>query len=123
MRYHILLSRHFDLEQFDKDAQADQCPRHTLRTLSQQLGAAVHDPSEYLASVTMSDRIFSKLTGGSQPEHWAMARALSRKLTAEDIVFSVGEDSGYPIAVLCGGKKNGPKISVIVHNADRPPAR
>ena len=123
MRYHILLSRHFDLEQFEKDAQADQCPRHTLRTLSQKLGAEVHDPSEYLASVTTSDRLMAKLTGGSQPEHWAMARALSKKLTAEDITFSVGEDSGYPLAIQCGGKENGPKNSVMVHNADRPRAR
>jgi glycosyltransferase involved in cell wall biosynthesis len=123
MKYHVVLSRHFDLEQFEQDAQADRCPRHTLRTLSQQLGATVHDPSEYLASVTTSDRILSKLTGGSQPEHWAMARALSQKLTREDIVFSVGEDSGYPIAILCGTPKNGPKISVMVHNADRLRAR
>lgn len=119
MTYHILLSRHFDLEQFEKDAQADLCPRHTLRTLSQQLGAKVHDPSEYLASVTTADRMRSKLTGGSQPEHWAMARTLSKQLTDEDIVFSVGEDSGYPIAVLCETQKNKPKIAVMVHNADR----
>ncbi len=123
MRYHVLLSRHFDLKQFERDAQADKCPRHTLRSLSQQLGAVVHDPSEYQASVTLSDQIFAKLSGGSQPEHWAMARALSQKLTHEDVTFSVGEDSAYPLAVLCGAKKNKPKISVMVHNADRPRAR
>jgi glycosyltransferase involved in cell wall biosynthesis len=123
MKYHVVLSRHFDLEQFEKDAQADLCPRHTLKTLSQQLRATVHDPSEYLASVTTADRMRSKLTGGSQPEHWAMARTLSKQLTDEDIVFSVGEDSGYPMAILCGTQTNGPKISVMVHNADRPRGR
>jgi glycosyltransferase involved in cell wall biosynthesis len=48
-----------------------------------------------------------------------MARALSQQLTDKDIVFSVGEDSGYPIAVMCGTQKNQPKVAVMVHNADR----
>ncbi len=122
MKYHILLSRHFDLERFEQEALADNSPRHTLRTLSQKLNAIVHDPSEYVACVTTSDRILSKLTGGSKPQHWAMARTLAPKLTRDDIVFCIGEDSGYPIAAMCEAQ-NRPKIAVLVHNADRPRGR
>jgi glycosyltransferase involved in cell wall biosynthesis len=122
MKYHIVLSRHFDLERFEQEALADQSPRHTLRTLSQKLNAVVHDPSEYVACITTSDRILSKLTGGSQPQHWAMARTLAPKLTADDIVFCIGEDTGYPIAAMCE-VQNRPKMAVLVHNANRPRSR
>lgn len=122
MKYHILLSRHFDLERFEQEALMDKSPRHTLRTLSQKLNAIVHDPSEYMACVTTSDRILSKLTGGSQPQHWAMARTLAPKLTGDDIVFCIGEDSGYPIAAMCESQDR-PKIAVLIHNANRPRSR
>ncbi|MGB3536252.1 MAG: glycosyltransferase family 4 protein [Microcoleaceae cyanobacterium] len=122
MKYHILLSRHFDLERFEQEALIDKSPRHTLRTLSLKLNAIVHDPSEYVACITSSDRMLSRLTGGSKPQHWAMARTLAAKLSSDDIVFCIGEDSGYPIAAMCD-PQNRPKIAVLIHNANRPRSR
>lgn len=119
--YHVVLSRPFDMEQIDQDAQAKKRPRHTLWALSKVLGATLHQPVGY--SVSLSDKILSKITGASQAHHWAMARALSKQLTSQDTVFCIGEDSGFPIAALCGGKANSPKLAVFVHNIDRPRGR
>ncbi|MEB3280522.1 MAG: glycosyltransferase family 4 protein [Lyngbya sp.] len=117
-KYHVVLSRPFNLEQFAKNAQQGKCPRHTMWTLAQKLGATIHEPGQYPISV--ADRFFSKLLGGSQPEHFAMARGLSEQVGENDIIFSIGEDSGFAIATVCGAKVNRPKMAVFVHNADRP---
>ncbi|MGB3238671.1 MAG: glycosyltransferase family 4 protein [Geitlerinemataceae cyanobacterium] len=119
--YHVVLSRPFDMEQIALDAQAQKRPRHTLWALSQMLSATIHQPQGY--SVSLTDKILSKITGASQPHHWAMARTLSKQLTSKDTVFCIGEDSGFPIAALCGGKPNSPKLAVFVHNIDRPRGR
>ncbi|WP_413167347.1 glycosyltransferase family 4 protein [Capilliphycus salinus ALCB114379] len=120
-KYHVVLSRPFDLEQFAKNAQQDKCPRHTMWTLAQKLGATVHQPGQH--PISPADRFLSKLMGGSLPEHWAMARAMSKQVGKNDIIFSIGEDSGFPIATVCGAKVNRPKMAVFVHNADRPRSR
>lgn len=119
--YHVVLSRPFDMEQIDRDAQAQKRPRQTLLALSKMLGATIHKPQGYSTSLT--DKILPKITGASNAYHWAMARDLSKKLTREDTVFCIGEDSGFPIAALCGGKPNSPKLCVFIHNIDRPRAR
>ncbi|MDY7024448.1 MAG: glycosyltransferase family 4 protein [Cyanobacteriota bacterium] len=120
-KYHVVLSRAFDLEQFAKNAEDGKCPRHTMWTLAQKLQAAIYEPGQY--PISFIDRIYAKIIGGSQPEHWAMARALSKQVSENDVIFCIGEDSGYAIAMICGGQFNRPKISVFVHNPDRPRSR
>lgn len=120
-RYHVVLSKSYNLEEFSKIAQAGKRPRHTMWTLAQELEATIHHPGEY--PVSLSDRIYHKLVGGSQPENWAMSRALSKQMDKDDVIFCIGEDSGYPIATLCGAKPNRPKIAVFVHNPHRPRSR
>ncbi len=110
MRYHICLSRSVDLSKFHRDAQLDQCPRHTMWDLSQELDATVHHPDA--KAVTWIDRRLAKLT--SEPEHWALARSLINKLTAKDLVFCTGEDVGFPLAILAGFKANRPKLVVYI---------
>jgi glycosyltransferase involved in cell wall biosynthesis len=119
--YHVVLSRPFDLEQIDRDAKARKRPRHTMWALGQALGATIHQPQGYPVSV--QDKILSKITGASKPENWAMARVLSKQLTSDDVVFCIGEDSGFPLAYLCGKAPNRPKFGVFVHNIDRPRGR
>lgn len=115
MSYHIALSRPFDLEKFHQDAQLDQCPRHTMWTMSQELNATVHQPDPDACQAI--DRILSKLI--SQPEHWALARSLAAQLTAEDTIFCTGEDIGFPLAILCRFKSDRPRLVVSVMEPKR----
>jgi glycosyltransferase involved in cell wall biosynthesis len=115
MNYHVILSRPFDLETFKKDANAQKCPRHTMLSLADRLGAKIHQPEGL--SVTLADIVRAKLTG--LPIHWALARQLSSQLTSEDIVFCIGEDSGFPLAALCAANPNRPRLAVFIHNIDR----
>jgi hypothetical protein len=59
--YHILLSRDFDLEGIEREAQAGNRPRHVIWNLSQTLGATVHVPSN--DPITLFDSLCSKLVG------------------------------------------------------------
>lgn len=119
-RYHLVLSRPFDLNKFEQNAEADKCPHHTMGMLARALNAIVHEPGQ--DAISASDLVMAKI-GGSQPEHWALARALSQQFGSNDIVFTIGEDSGFPIAAICGAQPNRPKISVFAHNVDRPRSR
>lgn len=119
LKYHIALGRPIDLEGIAQEARSGKCPQHLMWGLSQRLGALIHQPGSH--PVLPLDKIRSKIAG--LPEHWALARALSSKLTSDDLIFCTGEDVGIPIATLCGGKQNRPKIVVFVHNIDRPRGR
>ena len=120
LKYHIALIRAIDLAGMARDAEQGKCPRHIMWQLSQRLGATIHKPAGN--PVQLIDKIRGKL-GSNIPEQWALGRALSEKLTSEDLIFCPGEDVGYPVAALCGAKRDRPKIVVIVHNSDRPRTR
>lgn len=120
MKYHIALIRAIDLEGMARDAEQGKCPRHIMWQLSQRLGAIIHKPPGN--PVLPIDKIRGKL-GSNSPEQWALARALSEKLTSDDLIFCPGEDIGYPVAALSGAKRKRPKMVVIVHNSDRPRTR
>lgn len=119
MKYHLALSRSIDLERMSHDAELGLSPRHVMWTISQRLGATIHQPSGH--PVSFFDKIRSKIS--SRPEHWALARKLSERLDSNDTIFCPGEDVGIPIATLCGAKRNRPKIAVFFHNIDRPRGR
>lgn len=120
MKYHIALIRAIDLEGMARDAEQRKCPRHIMWQLSQRLGATIHKGAGN--PVLPIDKIRGKL-GSNIPEQWALGRALSEQLTSDDLIFCPGEDIGYPVAALCGAKRDRPKIVVIVHNSDRPRTR
>lgn len=115
MNYHIALSRPFDLDSLEKEASDDRRPRHVLWTLQQRLSARVHQPN--IHAVTLQDRLLSKLIG--QPEHWALARQMVANLTGDDVVFCVGEDIGFPVALLVAWKHLNTKVVVSVMAPDR----
>jgi glycosyltransferase involved in cell wall biosynthesis len=115
MPYHIALSCPFDLAKFHRDAQAGKCPRHTMWELSQGLNATVHQPDRQ--AVRLRDRLLAKLIG--QPEHWAMARALSTQLKPTDVVFCTGEDVGFPIAIMISMKRAQPQLAVYILEPNR----
>lgn len=116
MKYHIVLSRPFDLERIARDAQVGKRPRHVMWGLSQRLGAAIYQPGA--DPVLPLDKMRAKIVGS--PQHWALARALSSQVKSDDVIYCAGEDVGIPVAMLCGSKQDRPKIVVFVHNLDRP---
>ncbi len=120
MNFHVVLSRPFDLEAFAREAAADRCPRHAMAALAERLGAKVHQPGQ--DPVSPGDRIRSKIFGNA-PEHWALARRLRGELGRQDVIFSIGEDTGYPIASLCRSRADGPRTAVFIHNASHPRGR
>ncbi|NET56389.1 MAG: glycosyltransferase family 4 protein [Symploca sp. SIO2E6] len=115
MKYHVVLSNPFDLEGINRDAQARKRPRHVMWDLSQQLGATVYQPQGN--PISLLDKVLANLI--SRPEQWAMARLLSSQLTSEDLVFCTGEDVGLPLAILCGFKRERPKLVVTVMAPER----
>jgi glycosyltransferase involved in cell wall biosynthesis len=120
MRFHIATNRVHDFEAIRRDAEAGECPRFFLGTLLQRLEGTAHQPGGH--RITPLDRLRAKVVG--RPEHWALARALAgRRLGPDDVIYCPGEDIGFPVAALCGGRRGGPRVAVFVHNADRPRAR
>jgi glycosyltransferase involved in cell wall biosynthesis len=115
LKYHIILSRAFDLETISLNAQAGKSPCHVMWKASQTLGATIYQPGT--DSIIPLDKLSSRIMGS--PEHWALARKLSAQLTENDVVFCTGEDIGIPIAALCGKKQNRPKIVMFIHNINR----
>lgn len=115
MQYHLALGRPIDLEGIARNAQAHKCPQHLMWGLRQRLGAVIHQPGA--DPVLPLDKMRAKIAG--QPEHWALARALSAQLESDDLIFCTGEDVGIPVATLCGAKRERPKIVVFVHNINR----
>ncbi len=122
LKYHIALSRPFDLELIAQEAQEGKRPGHVIRELSQKLKATVYQPGvNPVLPVSLFDKLSAKIVG--QPEHWALARKLSSQLTEDDLIFCGGPDVGIPIATLCGAKRNRPKIVVFMQNLNRPRGR
>jgi glycosyltransferase involved in cell wall biosynthesis len=96
-RFHIVLSRTFDLEGMEQGAADDGNPRHAMRTLAKDLGASVYDPAREKPS--WLDRALGKLI--ATPEHWAMARRVVKTLGDDDVVFALGaEGMAFPLLSL-----------------------
>lgn len=116
MNYHIVLSIPFDLEDIHHQAEAGKRPRHAMWGLGQKLQATIHKPDPQHKKGL--DRVLA-LICSSQPEQWALARHLADTLTDNDTVFCVGEDVGIPLALLCNGKPDRPKIIVKIMAPER----
>ncbi len=115
MKYHIVLSRAFDLERIALNAEAGKCPCHVMWKASKILDAKIYQPGT--DPIIPFDTIRARIIGN--PQHWALARTLSQQLTNNDVVFCTGEDIGIPVATLCAKKQNRPKIAVFIHNINR----
>jgi glycosyltransferase involved in cell wall biosynthesis len=120
MNYHIVLHREMGLENQDEQAKNGQCPRSVMIQLARRLGAIIHTPHGGL-KISTWDRACSKLLGS--PENWALARELVDATGPEDIIFCNSAIAGLPIAALCRGRQDRPKIAVFAHNLDRPRGR
>ncbi|MCG9886999.1 MAG: glycosyltransferase family 4 protein [Cyanobacteria bacterium] len=120
MNYHIILHQETDLQLQAEQAKHGKSPRHCMFQLAQALGASIHVPHSRL-KIRKRDRVRSKLLGA--PENWALAREIVETTGPEDVIFCNSETSGLPIAALCRGRQDRPKIAVFIHNINRPRAR
>jgi glycosyltransferase involved in cell wall biosynthesis len=54
---------------------------------------------------------------------WGLARRIERETAPGDVVFCSSEAGGLQLAALCGKGSRRPRLSLFVHNVDRPRAR
>ncbi|KQS04179.1 hypothetical protein ASG11_07885 [Sphingomonas sp. Leaf357] len=120
MAFHIVLDKITDLDGIAAAAATGDRPGHAMGQLRDRLGAEVHAPDGD-GSARWDDRIRSKLIGS--PQVWALARKLASITGAGDTIFCTGEHSGFPVAALAGGRRDGPRVAMMVHNIDRTRAR
>jgi glycosyltransferase involved in cell wall biosynthesis len=118
--YHIVLHQKIDLDEWERKAQAGQCPRHAMQQLAHRLGALVHVPPER-RPLTLRDRW--RCTLGGTAEMWDLAENVLAAAQPTDVIYCNSEASGLPIAALCRGRRDRPRIAVFVHNLDRPRGR
>ena len=119
MRFHLATHRVLDFESIRRDSEARKSPRSFMWMLTERLGGTLHQPEGN--RITPFDRVRAKVVGN--PEHWALARALAPRLGCDDLIYCVGEEVGFPLAAVCGGRRDGPKVAVFINNIDRPRAR
>ncbi len=119
MKYHIALSRQFDLQGIHQDAEAGKRPCHVMWDISKTLKATIYQP--VTEQVLPLDTVRAKAI--SSPQHWALARKLALRVGNEDVIYCAGEDVGFPIATLCSKQQERPKIIVFIHNINRPRSR
>ncbi len=120
MTFHIVMDKHTDLDAISQEAARGDRPRHAMAMLRDQLDAVVHAPDP-AATARLDDRVRSRLIGS--PGTWALARRLAAQTGPGDVIFCGGEHSGFPVAAVAGGRKNGPRVAMMVHNVDRTRAR
>ena len=90
-----------------------------ISMLAKELDATMHAPSD--GPLTFLDSLFAKLAGPRQL--WAMARKISRQVTARDVVFCGTEAGGLQVGSVCSGLSAKPRLGMFVHNLDRPRGR
>ncbi len=98
--WHVLSSTYFDFDQFEQDARADRSPAHVLPRVATRLGTDVHQPVVSADEVGLFDRLGAMVYG--RAIHWEQARRLLPRLHDGDAVYAAGDDSGVPLALLCG---------------------
>ena len=84
-----------------------------MSVLRRALGARVHQPGG--RRLTAVDKLGAQLST-SNADQIAMARALTKELTEQDVVFATGEDVGFPLAFALRGAQRRPRLVVEVHN-------
>jgi len=112
--YHIVLNRPMDLNSITASAKDGLNPRNSMAELRDRLGAKVHDGSGLVPSTL--DRLLARALRMS-PLWWAIARKVQREVKPGDVIFCTGEDIGFPIAFLCGGRRN-VHVTMMAHRVD-----
>ncbi len=122
MKFHVILDRDIKLDEFRRQGELGLGPRHSMAMLVERFGGAVHFPDPDRDPPTWMDRLRWKLLSPG-PANWSLARRLRGELGRDDVVYCAGESTGIALAATLGGRADGPRVFVFVHNLDRPRGR
>lgn len=119
MGWHVLSSTYFDFDRFARESAADRLPHHLLPKIAERLQAKIHQPEG--ESTSRRDRLGSLIYG--RPEHWQLARSVSKELQHGDAVYAAGCDIGIPVALLAAARRRKIRIAVAFIHPDQPRTR
>ncbi len=119
MAFHIAVPRRLSAQELSAVDVGGDRPRMAIAMLARELGAAMHAPDD--RPVSPLDSLRAKLAGPASL--WAMARNLARQVQPGDVVFCGTEAGGLQVGKVCSGLRHKPKVSMFVHNLDRPRGR
>ncbi len=114
--WYVLASSPVDFERFDRERRADRMPRHLLPVIAERFDATLAMPDP--ARVTRRDRRLSRIYG--LPHHWELARRLIKEVDHGDVVFTTGDDSGVPLALLCALRRRRVAFAIGITDPSRP---
>jgi glycosyltransferase involved in cell wall biosynthesis len=119
MAFHIAMPRRLSPQELAAvDAGGDR-PRMAIAMLARELGAQMHAPAD--APVSFADSLRARIAGPASL--WAMAREIARTAAPGDVIFAGSEAGGLQIGRACASLRDKPKVSMFVHNLDRPRGR
>lgn len=122
MNVHVVLPRAMQLAQTAAESARGERPRHCMALLAENLDATVHEPQESdKVPATFADALRSRLAGPQAM--WGLARRVLAAAAPPDSIFCSSEGGGLQLAALCSTLRQRPRLSVFVHNVDRPRAR
>jgi glycosyltransferase involved in cell wall biosynthesis len=119
--FHIALSGANDFAEIERLAANAQRPRHSVPVLARRLGATLYQIGLDAPTLSLSDRLRSRLLGS--PQGWSFARQMASRLGRNDVIFCLDAEVGVPMASMLRGKTDRPKLVVYLHNLDRPRGR
>lgn len=120
MSHHLLLTRKLALDADTLgEAEVATAPRHSLALLARELGSSLHPPVDRAPG--LADRLAARLLPDAAA--WTQASALAERLGPDDRVYCGSEVPGYALAARLRPRPEGPRLTLFVHNVDRPRAR
>lgn len=120
MTFHIVMDKDTDLDAIAIAAAVGDRPGHATGQLCGRLNAQIHAPAPSAAG-RRDDYMRARLIGS--PAAWELARQIAAATGPGDTIFCTSENNGFPIAMAAGGRRESPRIAMMVHNINRPRAR
>lgn len=123
MPHHLLLARSLELDDDTLGLREPAMgPRHSLALMAQALSSTLHVVGGSSSPPPrLTDRFWGRLL--PTPALWAHTAALAGRLGPDDAIYCGGEVPGFHLATRLAGGSRGPRLSVFVHNVDRPRTR
>lgn len=123
MPHHLLLARKLEIDDDTLGIRSPaNGPRHSLALMARELGSSLHNIGEGpKPDAGLSDRLWGRLL--PTPAFWASTAALACRLGPEDTIFCGSEVPGFHLAARLAPRPAGPRLTVFVHNVDRPRTR
>jgi glycosyltransferase involved in cell wall biosynthesis len=119
--FYIATTWTINCDEIERRAAAGEAPRHFVPVILRRLGATLFEASRDASTISLSDRLRSRLLGS--PKSWSLARTLAPRLGSDDVIFCLDAEAGIPLAAMLKGRSSRPKLVIYLHNLDRPRGR